>query len=133
MEYDTAFDVSALEFTLWPLVVVGVLASFGMIGYLLALKRRAGRHSSPAVLRIFPKVIATVCVFTWVLPLAFVYLPRVCAVRVLESGAVDFVEGRIESFKPMPPAQHTTEDFTVGGVTFSYSRGRQSTASIRRA
>jgi hypothetical protein len=42
---------------------------------------------------------------------------------VLRSGRCEVVEGVVSAFSPMPPQEHTIESFSVGGVSFSYSRG----------
>jgi hypothetical protein len=127
MTYQMVFDASQKPPDLWFLALP---AGFALLALLMVLGvipvrsyayRRTQRRWTRRFIWGFPVVFMALSAFQGAFSAYLILSPYMAARSALASGEVAVVEGRVESFHPMPAEGHDTERFRVGGVHFAYS------------
>jgi hypothetical protein len=115
-ESKTLFDIATKPFDWWAIVPPLGLLLFG-IAITWMKKKNFGVFAIKTIGYVLCCVGTVVAIYIWV----HWKLEEQSHYRSLVTGLCSVVEGRVENFHPMPFEGHSSESFTVGGATFSYS------------
>lgn len=117
--YITVFDLSQAGYRQWTGPVFGlvfVAVSIGLVVY--ELRFRSERKTRRIVFAYFSLAFAVL----WTGTVAFGTYSEFWKLRhALQTGEVQYVEGPVENFVPMPVGGHAMEHFEVNGKRFEYS------------
>jgi hypothetical protein len=117
--YITVFDLAQVGYRegWWPAVGL-VFVAVGIAIVVYGRRRGGDRKRVPRAVGWFVLVFA--CLWT-VLVAVGTYSDYRRLARALETGQVEYVEGPVEKFVPMPFTGHALESFEVNGQRFEYS------------
>jgi len=118
--YSLIFDLEREDYGDWCFPAFGLL--FVAISVAAVLYERWSRPVQSGWRRALAPWACLVFASLWTLALGIAtYREHVSLTRALESGSVQYVEGPVEGFVPMPANGHGVEKFEVRGKHFEYA------------
>ncbi len=120
MQYEVVFDINQAGFRCWWFLAPGVILVFVGCG-LVYFRARLPVRGPKWCRRVFPVAFLGFAILWTVTAVGSTYTEYVQLRRALSSGAATVIEGRVESFDPMPYSGHKNESFVVAGKRFEYS------------
>jgi len=120
MQYEVVFDIGHAGFRCWWFLAPGLVLT--VVGSAVVYFRDQLALRGPRfVRRAFPFAFLGFATVWTVTAFGFTYVEYLRLTRALTSGAANVVEGRVESFDPMPYTGHKDVSFVVAGKRFRYS------------
>jgi hypothetical protein len=119
--YTTAFDVTRSGFKSWSFSATGAaLVALGVM-QLWIRHRNLFPNKFKYPFKRFPEAFLSFAVLWTATSFGSTFGDYRRAIRAMRENRVDFVQGTVSGFVPMPATGHSMESFLVTGVEFKYS------------
>ena len=118
--YELIFDITREGFRNWWFPAFGLFfVALGVVGAMVERHFAARPGRWPRALGVW--AFLSFSVLWTILSGFFIYRDYARLVRAFEQDTVQYVEGPVQNFIPMPANGHGVERFEVGGKRFEYS------------